>query len=36
MIDTIIAFVFGLMVGAGVSILLIALMLAVEDDHDRP
>ena len=34
MIDTLIAFVFGAMVGAGVSILLIALMMAGEDDYD--
>ena len=36
MIDKLIAFIFGMMVGAGVSILLIALMMAGEDDHDRP
>lgn len=36
MIDKLIAFVFGAMVGAGVSILLIALMIAGEDEHDRP
>ena len=36
MIDTLIAFVFGLMVGAGAGIFLVALFIAGEDDHDRP
>lgn len=37
MIDTIIAFIFGLMVGAGAGIVLVALFIAGEDDrHDRP
>ena len=34
MIDTIIAFVFGLMVGAGAGIVLVALFITEEDDND--
>ena len=34
MIDTIIAFIFGLMVGAGAGIVLVALFIAGENDHE--